>query len=434
MAPCQSVLFSWQDLGLKRFFGRAEADANLPVLSFTIYAGLIASAVLLLTLCAICLSFVSLRNELAVLTWLSAATLIARQTSVLSKTFQLLELARSRYTAMECGESMLGASAGVAACLCLGMGPVGVFVGMLIGASTILLWDARRIIERLRGGRFDPQLQGRLLGFAAPITVGFLIEYVIASADRLLVELYLGTEAVGIYAVSYSLAERAVSAAFLAVSLMAYPMIMSAHEQGGPAAVHRRAQESCEILLVIALPAWGGFTVASPHIATVLVGPAYAGAAAELLPVTGVAIFLFGLRVHYFNYALHLLSRMQLGLVSSVPAAALNLGLNALLLPRFGLIGAVWASVAAYALALVISIMQAARYYPLPFPFGVAIKAGAATLLMCAALRAMPFPQSPAGLLTMILIGALIYLLLIIAFDIAGIRRIAISRFAHRGL
>ncbi|MGE0226081.1 MAG: lipopolysaccharide biosynthesis protein [Acetobacteraceae bacterium] len=422
MLPVQSVLFAWSDLGLKRFFARVQADGQLPVLSLTVYCGLAGSSVVLLGICGLSLTTDAPRTALGSLIWFGAGALIFRQASLISKTFHLLDGARGRFTAMECLESVLGVGTGIAACFWLGMGPAGVFAGMIIGSVAVLAWDAPLICQRLRHGHFDLQLQWHILAFAGPVAIGFLMEYVLASADRLLVELYLGTGSVGIYAVSYSLAERAVSAAFLAVGLAAYPMIMDAQAQGGAPAVRRRVRECAEILLIIALPAWGGFTIASGHIAAVLVGPAYAATAAQLMPLAGLAIFLYALRVHYFNYALHLVSRTHLGLLSSVPAAAIALLLNVILLPRIGLIGAVWASVISYAVALAISIAQAMRHYPLPFPLAVAGKAAAATVIMCLGLRMLPFPASATGLVAMIATGALIYGALVMVLDIAGSR------------
>jgi O-antigen/teichoic acid export membrane protein len=153
-----------------------------------------------------------------------------------------------------------------------------------------------------------------------------------------------------------------------------------------------------------------------------LVGPEYSAEAAKLLPPTGIAIFLFASRVHYFYYSMHLTGRTWTMLQASVPAALLNLVLNVILLPRFGLIGAVWASVAAYAVGLLIGVYLSIRYFPLPFPAWAAVKAAIATAAMCGLLASLRFPMNALGLAEMVLLGVTLYGTLVFAFDIGRIR------------
>lgn len=422
MVPCQSFLFSWSDLGVKRFFERARRREELPVLSNTIYLGLAASSVILFAICGLGIVIIHPGSEFAGLIWIGAAVTVARQFSIISKTFQLTMLSRTRFTLMECSESIAGLASGLALCWWLGWGPTGILTGMLGGACLVLIWDRANIFKRLRAGRFDAGMQREIVGFAAPVSIAFFVEYIIASADRLLVELFLGTQALGVYAVSYSLAERGITAAFLALSVAGYPLIMLAKERRGDRAARAQARQNAEMLLAVSLPAWGGFTVAAGHIAAVLVGPEYSAEAAKLLPPTGIAIFLFALRVHYFYYSMHLTGRTWTMLQASVPAALLNLVLNVILLPRFGLIGAVWASVAAYAVGLLISVYLSIRYFPLPFPAWAAVKAAIATAAMCGLLASLRFPMNALGLAEMVLLGVTLYGTLVFAFDIGRIR------------
>jgi hypothetical protein len=84
--------------------------------------------------------------------------------------------------------------------------------------------------------------------------------------------------------------------------------------------------------------------------------------------------------------------------------------------------GAVWASIAAYAVGLLISIYLSIRYFPLPFPGWAAVKAVVATAVMCGLLASLRFPMNALGLLEMILLGVALYVTLVFAFDIGRIR------------
>lgn len=427
IALAQSALFSWLDLGTKRFFERASGDSKLPVLAMSIYLGLGFSTCILTLVCLVAMNIVVVPEELSGLIWIGAAVAVVKQASMISKVFELAALARIRYTLMECGESIVGLATGLALCWFLHFGAAGILCGMLVGAGTVVLFDARRTFGRMRGGRFDFHLQRKIASFAAPISLAFFVEYLIASSSRLQVEYFLGAHELGIYAVSYSIAERAVTAVFLALGVASYPLVVRAFERDGQQAARQQSLANAEVLVTVALPAWGGFIIASGHIARVLVGPAYSAQAAELMPLIGTAVFLHCIRAHYFAYSQHLSNRTWSLMVASVPAAIINVGLNMILLPRLGLMGAVWASLIAYGVALVISIRQSRAQMPLPFPTREALKATAATVAMCGTLHVMEFSLNLAGTVALILTGMAVYGTLVLAFDIGCLRSKALE-------
>jgi O-antigen/teichoic acid export membrane protein len=432
MALCQSALFSWLDLGAKRFYERARSASQVPALAGTLYVGLALSAVVLLVGVAIAAGFVPLGEGLGSLLAIAAAVTVAREFSLICKTFQLTALARTRYSLMECSESVVGLAVGLALCWYAGLGATGILLGMLVGAGVVIVFSLREVIAHLRGGAVSLSLQREIIAFAAPVSAAFFVEYIVASADRLLVARFLGTAELGIYAVSYSIAERAVSAVFLALGVASYPLVMRAFEREGAAGARRQAGDNAELLLALALPAWGGFTIASAHVARVFLGPAFAPRATGLMPLIAAAVFLYAFRLHYVTQSMHLARRTWAILAVSIPAAIVNLGLNCVLLPRMGLIGAAWASLIAYAFALAISIWQANSCFPLPFPLREGGKALLATGAMCVLLRALDFPQSWEGLAGLVLTGSAFYGLLTMVFDIGRLRSRMLAVAASR--
>ncbi len=188
------------------------------------------------------------------------------------------------------------------------------------------------------------------------------------------------------------------------------------------------------MLMAIGIPAWGGFTIASGHIAAVLAGPAYAAQVAELLPLAGVGVFFCSLRIHYFSYAQQLTSRTWTLVVASAPAAVINVVANFVLLPTMGLKGAIWARLAGYVVALAASVWLGQRQLRLPFPFWGATKASLGTLAMCALLHVLAFPTNTLGLIGMIVVGAAFYGAVALAFDIGGLRSMLLLRRRLRPL
>lgn len=417
-----SVFYYWIELGSKRFYEYAKRDGSLPTLAKSLYLGLFGSAVLQTVLACAILGLWPIRPELQSVLWVALGVALLRQWSALGKSFALVSMARLRFTAMESTESLVALGAGLVACRVFGMGATGILAGMAAAALVIVAYDFPTMIRRLTGGAVDFALQRQLVGFAAPLTLTFLVEAVTASADRFLIASYLDDRALGIYAVSYGLAERAVSAVFLATSLAAYPLLVRALEREGPEAARRQGQANASVLVALAIPACGGFIVACRPLAEVLIGPDYAASAADLMPLIAVGIFLHCLRVHYFAHSLHLGERTSRCMVACLPAAVINIALNIILLPRIGLVGAVWATVAAYAAALLISIRQAQTTFPLPFPVMETAKATAATALMCLTLSMIAFPPGVVGLCELVLTGVALYGALALVLNIAAAR------------
>lgn len=434
----QSLLFTWLNLSIKRFYEPAQQDGKLGTLTTTIYVAFLAGGILLVLFVlgaqlAARLGLLSLDPGMIALLWLAVVVTILRELSTSSKSFELAALSTLRYVGMECGDSLIALAVGVGLCWYLGLGATGILIGSAAGGLAVALVDLPRLWQRLRGGTFDPALQHRLLLFGTPMALSYFFEFITSSSDRLLIEHFLGAGAVGVYAVSYSLANRAISAVFMVLTMSAYPMLIRRNEREGAAGARTQAADNIRLLLTFGLPALGGFIVLSPGIARVLVGASYVPEAIRLMPPLAIGLFFFNLRMHYFAHALQLAHRTAQSLTAAIPAAVLNLAFNAVLLPRMGIMAAAWANLAAYGLGLAISILQANRVFPMPFPVRTAASALAATAAMCAVLWLMPFPGGSVGLVCRIVAGLVVYGVLALALDIGDARR-ETSAFAARFL
>jgi O-antigen/teichoic acid export membrane protein len=158
----------------------------------------------------------------------------------------------------------------------LGLGAAGIVTGMRAGSLAVVISDLPHHRQRLQGAVLDVSLDRQIAGFGVRIALVYLFEYVIVSADKLLIAHFLNAGILSIYSVSYRLADRAASSVFLELTLSGYPMIIRARELEGIAAALRQADRSVRILLTLALPGLGGFLVVLARLAKLLLGPQYA--------------------------------------------------------------------------------------------------------------------------------------------------------------
>ena len=218
--------------------------------------------------------------------------------------------------------------------------------------SPEVLFDAASLGYLLGAAYAVPTLMRRLTGVARLDLAGALevVRYGPRSlpfsvsgwfermADRLVIEHFIGTAAVGVYSIGYALGERLIGGLVQGVFMMAWPSVLNAWNE--------RGVDGARDALVEAQRLFAWFTV-GPVFFLVVYGTALTEAltgaeyhsAAIVVPIVAVSIWLGGFG-SYLNRHLELEKRFgTLSLVTAV-GAAVNVGLNIVLVPRLGLLGA----------------------------------------------------------------------------------------------
>jgi len=170
-----------------------------------------------------------------------------------------------------------------------------------------------------------------------------------------------------------------------------------------------------------------GLAALAPGIAHLLLGEAFRASAEGLIPLIALAALLANLKAFYFDLAFQLGQDTRALVRILAVAATTNILLNLLLIPRLGIIGAAWATLAAQALALGYSAWSGRRHFRLPWPSGDALRILFAAALMGAVLWPLRNIRDPLGLGAAVAFAALIYGLGLLALDTGGSR---VSLFA----
>lgn len=416
----QALAFYALQVSVTRFHERYADDHRLDRLLATAYWCYLACAA------AACVLFVAVMAAirpdplLAPVLWLALPTLLLRGLVLVNLASHRGAQRIGRYNLVECGQNVAGFLVALPLVAWLGMGASGLVLGMLAGSVLVLLADLRTLARGV--GPADRAILRELWGFGAPLVVSHGLSAFTAYVDRLFVERLLGSAAVGLYTVAWSVVDRAVSLVFMGVTLGAYPLVVAALEREGPDAARRQLTRNGAVLIALCLPTAVGVACAAPQIAAVLVGPEYRDGVVGLMPwVAGIA-FLRGITAHFFDQSLHLGRRTDLFLLTLTPAAVLALTLNPLLLPQLGLAGAVVAALVAQAVTLLITVEVGRRVFRPVFPVGQTLRVAAAAAVMAAVLEAVPFPASWAGLLAIVAVGVAVYGAAALAIDVAGVR------------
>ena len=242
----------------------------------------------------------------------------------------------------------------------LDKGPIGVIVGNFTGTLVVYLVLLGYRREQL-GLEFDRGLLREMNRFGVPLVPTALFLWITNFSDRIfLVKLADVTEA-GLYSVGVRVASAMV-------------LLLTAFRTAWPAFAYSIRDESearrtyaYVLSYLTVLTAWVALalTLLSPWIVDVLAADAFA----ESSSVVGPLAFS---TVAYGAYIVVAIGvgrsrRTQFNWVVTGLAAVVNLALNVTLIPRFGMMGAAIATVAAYATMAVGMAWWSQRVYPVPY-------------------------------------------------------------------
>jgi O-antigen/teichoic acid export membrane protein len=309
-----------------------------------------------------------------------------------------------------------------AALACVGVGSASPLLGGGLASAACLIFALPGELARVRPSRFDRDRLATYLAYGLPLSLSLLMSLALSTTDRFVLAAYMNEASVGAYHAGYSLANRTLDVMFIWLGMAGGPACILAFERGGRRALMAAAREQASFMLLIALPAAAGLALTARPLADLMIGPALRTAAAQVTPWIALSALFAGFTTYYLNTAFVLAKRTRLLLWAlGVPAVA-NLGLTLVLIPRFGLNGAVWATTAAYGLGMAVSYGLSRRILALPIPWGPLVRSGAATLIMALAVWRTPALGGLAELSAKACVGALTYGAAALALDAGDAR------------
>lgn len=273
-------------------------------------------------------------------------------------------------------------------------GAHGPLLGLLLGSVAACLMFGRDVWRGSRPHWPNPYLLRDYSAYGLPLAITFALGWVISSSDRLLISWFSNDADAGVYSAGYDLAQQSLGLLLAIVNTAAYPLVMRQLEQHGKSAANVQLKRNGELIITLALTGAAGLIALAPALANAVVGEAFRADAIAVLPWIAAAAAVAGIKAYHLDVAFQLAQQSRWQAYTSIVAALVNVLLNLLLIPRFGILGAAWATLAAFVLAAMVSGWLGGRVFnmPLILPLlvrGLAVAALAyfgAWLIMMAAL------------------------------------------------
>jgi len=232
--------------------------------------------------------------------------------------------------------------------------------------------------------------------------------------DRYLIQFYLGFGAVGVYSAAYSLSRMAQSLLTSPLRLAAIPMYLKIWNSDGGKETTRFLTNLLDIYFMLGIPIVIGLSWLSKDVVTLLASSKFRESSlivpyiilSEVLFGTNI-IFAAGLRIHKKTVVLMALS---------MTAAVVNVGLNILLIPMVGIMGAAYATLTTYMLLVTLIALKSHKYLKIKIASGKILKyitLSVVTMLLVSLITLTGMQ----GLLLKTAVGALFYMSVILISD-----------------
>jgi O-antigen/teichoic acid export membrane protein len=421
MTVAHTLVFTWMEAAMARFFPAEQARGGLPGHFATLYRAFLWISLAFLPLSALAVWLWPAGDALKIAVGSGLAAIVARSLVRLVQERRRAAGEVASASALDMGQTAGGFALGAVLAL-LGFGGAGPLLGLALAALLCLPPALPRELRWLKGGRFEAD---RLKGYAAyglPLSASLILALALGTADRFLIAGFLDAGSVGAYHAAYSLSNRTLDVIFVWLGAAGGPALVMALEHGGRDALKRAAEEQASTILLVALPAAVGVALVARPLAELMVGEGLREAVAGVTPWIAFAALFAGATTYYFHQAFTLARRTPLLLAAMAFPAAANLILNVVLIPRFGLIGAAWAATAGYAVGLVASWALGKRAGGLPTPWTTLGKCGLASAAMAAAVVAVPAVGGALELAAKAAVGASVYGAVAWILDAADVR------------
>ena len=300
----------------------------------------------------------------------------------------------------------------------------GALIGLVFGFFISALWASWRKWPLFSLRQLDRELVGNLLAYGVPLTASFALATIISSSDRFMLAWHINESAAGLYAAGQGLVQQTIIALMTAIHLAAYPLIIRTLEGDGPDAAREQLRKNAILLFGVGLPATTGLTILAPNIAEIFLGNEFRAVGGELLPWFAIATLLWCARAYYFDLVFYLGKRTRIHMIIMCLAALLNVVLNYYLIPIFGLLGAVYASVSAHGVAILLSAIVGRRVFRLPNIHADIIKLLLATLIMAIPLFIISDGEGILKLVFSIVVSGAVYLGGLYVFNLGEVRQL----------
>ena len=269
------------------------------------------------------------------------------------------------------------------------------------------------------------------LNFGLPTVPGNVAAWVVASSDRYVIGYFLGAASIGVYSAGYSLGSLIMMPAAV-LGFVLPPALSKLYDEGRMDEVKIHLSYSLKYVLALAIPFVFGAAILAQPVLRLFSTAEIAGQGYLIPPLVALSTLFYDAYVVIAHILVVSKKTKVMGLIWII-AGVVNLGLNILVVPRWGILGAALTTLIAYSLALGIGSYYSVREFKFSIDWRFILKSLVASGAMSAVIWAIAPQETPATVLA-VLAGTATYGIAV--FLLKGFRREELKFFRelfHRG-
>jgi O-antigen/teichoic acid export membrane protein len=379
-----STIAGWAGMSVVRFYPAYEKDGKA-----TEFAELVVKLTLLsigaTSIVFLCV-LLSLRNRVSenIYHLMGIGIFVFILTSLFTVLLDFLRIKRQIkwYSGFSVWKSITALVFGVLFVIFFRFGVEGLLWGAILSIGLILPFLWKSVVGKLQIKNKGISLQStaEIAKYSFPLVVGYLVTWILSLSDRYVLQFFRSAREVGIYSISYNISQGSIMLLATLFALSFNPLSIIIWEKEGRKASQKFLTEGTRYFLLLCIPTVVGISILQRPILEVLSTPNYYEGA-KIIPLIVLGIFFWGL-TQKFWIGLNYFKKTSLYMFCIVTSGVVNLGLNFLLIPKYGYVAAAFTTLVSYAFLLFLVIIVSCRYFVWKFPFKSLAKATFASAVM----------------------------------------------------
>ena len=287
-----------------------------------------------------------------------------------------------------------------------GFGLYGALLSLFIIRIILLFTMGYLIISKIGFKIPDFSKIKEYVSFSLPIIPTGLSSWVINSSDRYIIGFFLGSLYVGFYSPGYALGSI-IGNYVGPLAFILFPVLSKLHDENKFEDVKFFLSMSLKYFLLLAIPSAFGLTLLSKELLIILSTQQIAEEGYLIIPIIALSTIFYGIYV-IFSQILFFKNKTKFTAIVWLLASIINIVLNIIIIPYYGIIGAAFTMLVVYCFVLALTKFYAFKYFDFNIDFGFIMKSIFASVWMSLVIIKWP----PVGILrVMITIGfcAVIY-------------------------
>lgn len=248
-------------------------------------------------------------------------------------------------------------------------GLFGFFLGQIIAGAILflLLFYSFNKKDKIRIKNFSVEILKQSIRFGFPLIWGELGHLVLNYIDRYLIQMYLGSFPLGIYSAGYNLATYVAEMIMYPINYAMIPIFLGILENEGEEKTRHFFTKSLTYFLLIMLPIVFGFIAIGKDLISLLATKKYLESYPIMVYVIiGQAIYACSI---ILNCGLWIRKKTTIYAYVMLISCFWNIGLNMILIPRFGIVGAALATLITNTFYVVVITYYSFKEFSFPIDY-----------------------------------------------------------------